>query len=453
MPNNRRTIIWFALWFVASIAAPAIMAQEIQIPIIQPVGPTISRFIDQVGGRTADDLVAAALAENGELMAVRAEVEAAGALVKQAGLRANPDLEVGTTKNPVTPSYSVMVKGSLPLELYGRRSARIRVAEQQLAIRRQELADRERLLASEVRRKFGETLALALRLQFAEETLAAATENYELVAARVNEGRTAPLEKNMVAVELNRIRAIREISEGRVEIALLELKNLIGLPPDEPLRLRGDFTGLLDPLPPQEIAVEQAITARSDLEMSRAIENLSQARIDQAKSDGKLDASVNAGVQRMRQGFPQRGFDDVGQIVPIGETANVFSVGIMLKLPIFDRNQGTVEAAVQDKVAAQNRTAFGELTVRREVAAAYARYQSSARAMEIYRVGVEAQAAANLDVVRQTYELGSKTLLDYIAELRRFIEIKDGFIDSQLETYLSRVEVLRATNSPELKKK
>ncbi len=41
---------------------------------------------------------------------------------------------------------------------------------------------------------------------------------------------------------------MREISEGKVEIALLELKNMIGLAPDEPLILKGDFENLLEPL-------------------------------------------------------------------------------------------------------------------------------------------------------------------------------------------------------------
>src|SRR5205814_3413296 len=45
--------------------------------------------------------------------------------------------------------------------------------------------------------------------------------------------------------------------------------------------------------------------------------------------------------------------------------------------------------------------------------------ERAARAMEIFRVGVREPARANLDVVRQTYELGSKTLLDYIAEQRQ----------------------------------
>jgi cobalt-zinc-cadmium efflux system outer membrane protein len=52
--------------------------------------------------------------------------------------------------------------------------------------------------------------------------------------------------------------------------------------------------------------------------------------------------------------------------------------------------------------------------------------------------------------VRQTYELGSKTLLDFIAEQRRFIEVETGFIDSLLDTYLARVEIERATASSKL---
>jgi outer membrane protein TolC len=111
-----------------------------------------------------------------------------------------------------------------------------------------------------------------------------------------------------------------------------------------------------------------------------------------------------------------------------------------------------VEAAVAEEAAARNRRQFGELTIRREVAAAYTRYQSAGRAMEIYRVGVRGQAAANLSVVRQTYEFGSKPLFDYIAEQRRFIETESGFIDAQLETYLARVEILRAMGVAELQK-
>lgn len=438
----------FAL-LILLLSFQAAKAQTSDARIIE-ASASITKYLDQTNGKTADELVSFALANNPELEAMRREAQAAEALIRQANLRANPVLEAGAAKNPATPSNRLMVRGSLPLELFGRRTARVRVAEREAEIRRLILADRERLLAAEVRAKFGETLALAFKLLFVEETLAAAARNYNLVAARVSEGRTAPLESSMELVELNRIRALRETSEGRAEIALLELKNLIGMPPEEALRLRGDFANLLNPLPPQTIAVEQALKNRPDLRTARALIDLNQARIEQARAEGKLDASVSAGYERMRQGFPQRGFDENGQLTPIRELSNVFSVGVTLQIPVFNRNQGAVEAAVQEKIAAEQRLEFGELTVRREVAAAFARYERAARAMEIYRVGVERQAEINLGVVRQTYELGSKDLLDYIAEQRRFIEIKDDFIDAQLETYLARVEISRAAAASEL---
>jgi len=73
--------------------------------------------------------------------------------------------------------------------------------------------------------------------------------------------------------------------------------------------------------------------------------------------------------------------------------------------------------------------------------------------MEIFRVGVRGQASANLDVVRQTYELGSRNLIEYLIDARRYIEIENEFIDMQLAVYQANVEMLRATNSPELIKK
>jgi cobalt-zinc-cadmium efflux system outer membrane protein len=112
-----------------------------------------------------------------------------------------------------------------------------------------------------------------------------------------------------------------------------------------------------------------------------------------------------------------------------------------------NKNQGTIEAAVAQAEGAKRRREFLELTVRREVASAYAQYNSTSRAAEIFRVGVKDQANANLDVVRQTYELGSKTLIDYLGEQRRFIDLQNGYIDALLDTYKARVEIERATAS------
>jgi outer membrane protein, heavy metal efflux system len=402
---------------------------------------TVGLYFDPAGGLTADAAVSRALASNGELLALRKEVEAARALVKQASFRANPRLDVSGSKAVTTPDNQLMVEGMLPLELGGRRAARVRVAEREVEVREAMLADRERMLAAEVRAKFGAALASILKLGVTEDLLGNSQRGYRLVVARVLEGRTAPLEQNQVLVEVNRLRSMREAERGRVEVALLELRNLMGAETSEPLRLRGDFDGLIDPLPTTGEATARALDSRPDLLAARAAEALAESRIEEARAAGRADAEVRAGYQRMRSGYMLNGIDDAGRLAPIDDTFHSVTFGVSVTLPVRDKNVGAIEAASAELEAAKRRREFLELTVRREVAAAYAAYEASARASEIYRVGVRGQAGQNLTVIRQTYELGAKTLLDYIAEQRRFIELENDYVNSLLETYLARVRV------------
>src|SRR5216684_2292666 len=207
---------------------------------------SLGRYVDQTSGLTADDAVAYALSHNLELQAARKEIDAAKAMVKQARLRANPKLDIGVSQNITGTDHTIDAGGSLPLELGGRRSSRITVAEREVEVREREFANNERLLAAEVRMKFGEALAQSLKLSLTDERIESNQRSFNLVAARVTEGATPPLEQNMVLVELNRLRSQRESAEGKLEILMLELKNLIGMPPEAPLRLRGDFDHLVD---------------------------------------------------------------------------------------------------------------------------------------------------------------------------------------------------------------
>lgn len=445
--------------FLTTRGAPAALAQS---PAAQETGVVAAllqedrapeRYVDTAAGLTVEEAVRYALEHNGELLAVRKEVDAARALVRQAALRANPQVGAGGSKQLNGSDNSVMVEGVLPLELGGRRAARVAVAERELEMREQMLADRERMLAAEVRQKFGEVLAEVLKLGFNDDQLNASRRGYRLVAARVEEGRTAPLERNMTLVEVNRLLSMREAAEGRVQVALLELRNVVGMRPEEPLRVRGDFIELIGVLPPLTGATEQALQSRPDLRAARAAEALAEAQIDQARAGGRPDASVRAGYQRMKQGFMLNGIDDVGRLAPIEMTSHSVTFGVMIDLPVRNKNQGMIEAAAAQGEAAKRRREFLELTVRREVASAYASYEKSARAMEIFRVGVRGQADANLEVIRKTYELGSKTLLDYIAEQRRYYEVESEFVDAVLNTYRARVEVSRASGAPELIKR
>ena len=65
----------------------------------------------------------------------------------------------------------------------------------------------------------------------------------------------------------------------------------------------------------------------------------------------------------------------------------------------------------------------------------------------MYGSGVRDQAAKNLEVVRQVYRYGRSTLLDVIAEQRRFIDIETGYTGVLADGYSARVALEEAVGT------
>jgi len=396
----------------------------------------ISRYIDQTDGLTADEAVKIGLEKNDQLLALIKDAEASAKLINQANQRANASVDVNGLQQIIGKSHRYTIQGSIPLELGGRRGARTLVARREAEIKRKVVEQNKAEIAAEVRKKFGESLAKALKLKLTEEVLESLLKSYRLIQARVKEGRTARLEENMMLVEVNRLRSIREISESNVHIALLELRSLIGTQPETPLKLKGILEDNLTNFPAIGELTERALQTRPDLIILQAMENLAEAKIEKSKTEGKLDAKATLGYQRLR----------IRESIQF----NYLVFGMKFILPQKNKNRDAIEASVLSKQAADKRRQFGELIVKQEVASAYTRYNSAVRAKEIIRVGVVGEAEKNLNVVRQTYEFGENSLLVFLAEQRRFIDLKESFIDAELQVYLAKVEVYRATNSPKL---
>jgi len=432
--NSRFGSFFFAL---PLLLLPGAAISVGQVPRPDP-SVTIARYLDPVSGIDADEAVRRALAGNDDLLALAKEADASMMLVGQAEQRERSKLGFESRQQAGGTRNRTMVIGSVPLELGGRRSARAAVAERKAELDRIFFQNRERLLAAEVRSKFGVVLAKAQKLKLTEETLLFVIESFALVRDNVAEGYTAPLDENMLLVELNRLRSMREKDEGDVRIAMLELKNLLGMGPEEPLLLRGELDSGAEPLRSLRLATEDAIQRRTDLQALRKASELAQARIDREERNSGIDASLNVGYERMTDDFLS------------GRADHMVIFGATITLPYGNLNRDAIEASALDKEAAERRLSFGELVVRREVAAAFARYEFSQKALEIFRVGVTSEAFRNLEVIRQTYELGSSSLIDYLTEQGKYLDYQSGLIDAQLEAYLAKVEIMKAGNEPGL---
>ena len=397
---------------------------------------------------TIEELVARALADNPDLRATRAEVDAAGGRLRQAGLRPNPELDLGGQK-ALSPDNNLTVTLRVPLDLNDRRGGRVAVAEQDLELRRKQLADRERRLRTDVRMKAGEMLAARRNLQITDELLDVNRTALGVVGNRVREGAAPTIDENLQLVEVNRLDANRQLLSSRVEIATLQLKLLAGMAADAPLTVRGELATAPPTLERAE-AVQRALASRPDLAAARADVAVARAMIRKEQAEGRWDASVNVGYMRQDFGFGGlNGLTNSGQTRPIQDTFHYFGGGVTIMLPVLNRNQGNIAAAEAGVRAAERRLEFAMLTTQQEVEAAFAQHEAARRSLEIYERGVRDVARRNLAVVRQSYELGRGSLLDVIAEQRRFIDVETGYTDVLKQVYDAAVEVERAVGVSE----
>jgi cobalt-zinc-cadmium efflux system outer membrane protein len=405
-----------------------------------------SEFIDPQNGVTEAELVARALVSNPTLVAERQEIEIDKGDVVQAGLRKNPSLSLGGLKEVNGDDNRFSIGGSFPLELFGRRARRTEVAERKRDATQESVANRERLLAGAVRMHFGESLAAVRNLQFAEQLLKANSEFLKLMEDRVREGAAASLDAEEVRVEVNRISALRIDYQVRAEIALLTLNEVVGIQPEETIRLKGSLEMATSTFDRKQL-LELALGHRPDLALQRANEAMAAADLRQQKAEAKPDASFSASYERPDSGFAQRAFDSAGNLRPIRQTFNYAVFGLEINLPAFNRNQGAIAAETAAIKSARSHIVAVDLGLRHEVTQNLVRFDGAQARVAVYRSGVRDQAARNLDVVRQTFNYGRIRLLDVIAEQRRYIDIETGYTDVLFDAYAARVALEQAVGT------
>src|SRR5712691_2165701 len=223
----------------------------------------------QAGGELmVDELVARAIADNPDLRAARAEIDAAVGRLLQAGLRPNPMLDLEGQK-ALGPDNNLMVGFTWPLDRGGRKEGRVGVAEREAETKRAQVGDRERRLAADVRMKAGEYFAARRNLAVTDDLLRTNRDALRLVKDRIREGAVPAIDENLMLVEVNRLEASRHVQASRLEVAALQLKLLAGMGPEAVLALRGDL--VTTPAPPdRSAALRRALTARPDLAAARA---------------------------------------------------------------------------------------------------------------------------------------------------------------------------------------
>jgi cobalt-zinc-cadmium efflux system outer membrane protein len=408
--------------------------------------PLAGGFVDPANGLSLEQAIARAIAQEPSLRAARSQVEVAQGMKTQASLRPNPSVSFERREEPGGTDNLTTVGVEWPLDLF-RRDGRIAVADREVASAQLSIADRERVLAADVRTRYGDVLATIRDLALFDEIVAATQNQFDLLRSRVEQGASPPLERDLLDVELRRVRADRLLQAGRTETAVFELKRVLGMKADATLAVRDTFEALVQresSVPPQVRDTSTTVEQRPDVREAAARIETAVAKIDRAQSGGRFDVSLFGNYMRMDAGFPQRGFAPDGRLERVRGQFNYWSAGAMVTIPILNRNQGEAAVARAERTGAAATYDAAKLAAEAELASARTRDERAREAVKIYGVGAQALARQNLTVVGQSYELGRVTVFEILAERRRYLDVERAYTEALRAAYEARTALNRA---------
>jgi len=396
---------------------------------------------------TPDQLVEAAIARNRNFLSLKERIAEAQGLLKQARVGPGDTLEFNGLAgqpfgNAAEDSFSLSY--SRTFETFGKRAKRVAVAEQAVALAQAELDDRRRSLSFAVKSRYADAVADQQKLAVLDRLLNVNREYLRLTQARVEKGDAAPLEADLLRVELNRDAAQRMLTEGRVRDAILQLKAVVDIPSTEAI----SFSSSLKPptvtfdLPHLK---SLALGKRPDLIALRIAGEQAARETKLAEVATKPNITLSGQYSHADTAFDQLGLTQAGALVPIRDHIDSVGLGISIPLSRARRNRGNIEAAIARQSGTGLRRGYLERAIPTQVEAAYQRWRAAQSAADVFTKDVIDQSEKNLAVMRQAYSLGELRLLDILNEQRRLLDTELSYIDAQAELFRSYAELEEAT--------
>jgi len=375
-------------------------------------GQAAELSVQETGDLTLRDAVNLALLRNPELASFAKEMRALEGATLQAGLLRNPELSLNV-ENPgniqklsgdinsqdsvsqeVVQQLTTIRIGQL-IELGGKRAARVGAARLNEELAARDYESRRVEIIARVANVFTEVLAGQERLKLAEETRQLAQNVVDTVVLRVQAGKVPPIEETRAKVGLSTARiefeqAQRDLISARKRLALLwdsavpQFAKALGTletsiaPPD--------FQTLQD----RVLENPMALRAMKNIEHRKALVEVEQTR-------RIPNLTLSAGAVHHAQ---------------LGGTTAV--AGVMIPLPLFDRNQGNLKEAYQRVDKAVDEQVATDIRLRTELAQSYETMSAVWNEINILRDEILPGARSAFNVMRRGYELGKFGLLELL---------------------------------------
>lgn len=356
------------------------------------------------------------------------EVSASEAGLEQAGRLPNPELSY-LREGQQTGTRTTTVQINQPIELGGKRQARIALAQGALGLARSEQLAVRRQVRAEVIAAWYDVLVARQRQELAEALGDLARKSVEVAGKRVTAGKISPIDETKARLAAADAATALHQAKAQLALARTKLGALVGRPADAI-----DMTSSPGELP--QVQPLAALLARigdaAEVRQARSQLAAQEAQTGVERAARLPDLTLSVGTQRDEQA---------------GRRQTV--LGLSVPLPLFDRNEGRLKAALRRTDKARDQLAAAQTTAAAALVSAYTRYEIAAGEATLLRQDVIPQARQAYELTLKGFEYGKFPFLDVLDAQRTWFQAQSRLWNSMLDAYRAYAEIERIAGTIE----
>jgi outer membrane protein len=283
---------------------------------------------------------------------------------------------------------------------------------------------------------FYAVLFLRRSLEVEDEQIDALNQHLAVIQQRVRTGVATNFDVLTTQVRVATARSVRIDVANQLDRKMIELRQLLGLPEDRPLALKGDFTLAAVGLDPDSLEAA-ALAGRPEVQLARQAEGASvvERRLATLGDRPSLRVGLQVGIQN-------------GYVPNLETMKGNWNASVSVQVPVFDgrRTRSRVAEATARLDAAREHTRDVERRVATEVQQAAADVRASLAKLETSELQVQ-QAVAAVSLAETRYQAGVITNLEVLDAQTALSEARLLQLRAQYAFVRSRYELERAVGA------
>ncbi len=371
------------------------------------------------------DLEQIALQRNPTLAQAAAQIEAARSRSLQAGLYPNPTVSYVGDLIGVQGTAGEFQGGIIQQDIITAGKLRLSRAKykQETVEAEIQMTAQQLRVVNGVYTAFYDVLAAQRLIEIQRELVKNAEDAVKTTEELVNVGQANPPDLLQAQVEAHQAGVALRDAQRRYDRNWEHLVTLIGAPEMPTAPLAGELIPKGPPLD-RESAWHRILEESPESQFAQAEVVRDQITVRREQVEPIPNIRVQGGV---------------GHDSQIGEKGTVGTVQVGITLPIFNRNQGTIQEAKAEVARAQAEVARVELSLRRRLADTFQSYANALDAVQTYRENTLPKAQKALELYMDYFKQRRATWPQVLVAQRTYFQLQEGYIDALVQ--LRRAEV------------